>query len=71
MANTTKSTVNNMDIYNKAKVSELKFLQKFLNFTFPVSAASSTTKKTTTTKAKKPSNTSSTNTVSESESQVQ
>mgnify|MGYP000266196165 CR=1 FL=1 len=71
MANTTKSTVNNMDIYNKNKVSELKTIQKFLNAMFPVSSSTSTTKKSTSTKSKKPATTTNTNPVSESESHVQ
>lgn len=71
MANTTKSTVNNMDIYNKNKVSELKVIQKFLNHVFASSTTTSTPKKTTTTKAKKSATTTNTQTDSTAESQVQ
>ena len=55
MANTTTNTQNNIDIYNKNKIAELKAVHKFLNSVFGTTAASSitnTNKKTAA--AKKP-----------------
>ena len=46
MANTTTNTQNNIDIYNKNKIAELKAVHKFLNSVFGTPTASATTKST-------------------------
>lgn len=43
MANTTTNTQNNIDIYNKNKIAELKAVHKFLNSVFGTPTASATT----------------------------
>lgn len=54
MANTTTNTQNNIDIYNKNKIAELKAVHKFLNSVFGTTAASSSTSTSKKTAAKKP-----------------
>ncbi|MDL2307706.1 hypothetical protein LJC48_06775 [Desulfovibrio sp. OttesenSCG-928-C06] len=44
MATTTK-TQNNIDIYNKNKIAELKAIHKFLNSVFGTATASNTSSK--------------------------
>lgn len=43
MANTTTNTQNNIDIYNKNKIAELKAVHKFFNSVFGTPTASATT----------------------------
>ena len=71
MANTTKTTQNNIDVYNKNKIAELKAVYKFLNSVFGTAATSSTstTKKAAT--AKKPAKAASANTNADASAQAQ
>ena len=54
MANTTTNTQNNIDIYNKNKIAELKAIHKFLNSVFGTPTASATTNTSKKTAVKKP-----------------
>ena len=71
MANTTKTSINNIDIYNKNKIAELKAIHKFLNSVFGTATTSSTstTKKAAT--AKKPAKAASANTNADASAQAQ
>ena len=57
MANTTTNTQNNIDIYNKNKIAELKAIHKFLNSVFGTPTASATTNTSKKTAVKKPATT--------------
>ena len=54
MANTTTNTQNNIDIYNKNKIAELKAIHKFLNSVFGTPTASASTNTSKKTAVKKP-----------------
>ena len=72
MANTIKTAQNNIDVYNKNKIAELKAVYKFLNSVFGTAATSSTTsttKKAAT--AKKPAKAASANTNADASVQAQ
>ena len=70
MANTIKTAQNNIDIYNKNKIAELKAIHKFLNSVFGTATASTTTTKKAVA-AKKPAKAASANTNADASVQAQ